>query len=200
MNAMQVVKQRWQKVFGTGTGSDRPIPGDTSHGTILYVEDITVSFDGFRALNKLTLYIDVGELRSPSLPRYSDETITRQPVVDFPFSADERRRGWTRVVGIADEHGVARRERDPPAARAPAWRRHEWATHPQRRFPVHQIVDTELLSLPAIDDRRQAAASGLHGEREVGVRRNGKRIDATLRRPNEGPDGVNLPVGGHERA
>ncbi len=39
------------------------MPGDASHGTILYVEDITVSFDGFEALNNLTLYIDVGELR-----------------------------------------------------------------------------------------------------------------------------------------
>ncbi|MES1263049.1 MAG: hypothetical protein ABUL69_01755, partial [Peristeroidobacter soli] len=63
MNAAQVVKQGWQKVFGAGARSDRPMPGDASHGTILYVEDITVSFDGFRALNNLTLYIDVGELR-----------------------------------------------------------------------------------------------------------------------------------------
>jgi len=36
---------------------------DTSHGPILYLEDITVSFDGFRALNKLSLTIDRGELR-----------------------------------------------------------------------------------------------------------------------------------------
>ena len=36
---------------------------DISHGTILYLEDVTVSFDGFRALNKLSLVIDVGELR-----------------------------------------------------------------------------------------------------------------------------------------
>jgi urea transport system ATP-binding protein len=36
---------------------------DTTHGAILYLEDITVSFDGFRALNKLTLDISVGELR-----------------------------------------------------------------------------------------------------------------------------------------
>jgi urea transport system ATP-binding protein len=63
MNAARVVKQGWQKVFGAGTASDRPMPGDASHGTILYVEDISVSFDGFRALNNLTLYIDVGELR-----------------------------------------------------------------------------------------------------------------------------------------
>ena len=36
---------------------------DISHGPILYLEDITVSFDGFKALNNLTLYIDDGELR-----------------------------------------------------------------------------------------------------------------------------------------
>ena len=36
---------------------------DTSRGIILYLEDITVSFDGFKALNGLTLYIDDGELR-----------------------------------------------------------------------------------------------------------------------------------------
>ena len=32
-------------------------------GTILYIETITASFDGFRALNELTLYIETGELR-----------------------------------------------------------------------------------------------------------------------------------------
>jgi urea transport system ATP-binding protein len=36
---------------------------DISHGNILYLEDITVSFDGFKALNALTLYVEVGELR-----------------------------------------------------------------------------------------------------------------------------------------
>jgi len=36
---------------------------DISHNVILYLEDITVSFDGFKALNKLNLTIDVGELR-----------------------------------------------------------------------------------------------------------------------------------------
>jgi urea transport system ATP-binding protein len=36
---------------------------DTTHGPILYLDEITVSFDGFRALNKLSLTINVGELR-----------------------------------------------------------------------------------------------------------------------------------------
>ncbi len=41
------------------------VPGevDLSHNVILYLEGITVSFDGFRALNKLSLAIDAGELR-----------------------------------------------------------------------------------------------------------------------------------------
>ncbi|TCO76326.1 urea transport system ATP-binding protein [Plasticicumulans lactativorans] len=41
---------------------DRPVP-DVSHGPILYLEGVSVSFDGFRALNELSLYIDDGELR-----------------------------------------------------------------------------------------------------------------------------------------
>ena len=36
---------------------------DTRHGPILYMEDVSVSFDGFKALNNLSLYIDDGELR-----------------------------------------------------------------------------------------------------------------------------------------
>ena len=32
-------------------------------GDILYLEKLTVSFDGFKALNELTLYVDPGELR-----------------------------------------------------------------------------------------------------------------------------------------
>ena len=36
---------------------------DLAHGAILYLEDITVSFDGFKALNNLNLMIETGELR-----------------------------------------------------------------------------------------------------------------------------------------
>jgi len=36
---------------------------DTTHGAILYLDDITVSFDGFKALNALSLSISAGELR-----------------------------------------------------------------------------------------------------------------------------------------
>lgn len=43
----------------------RPKPEelDLSHGAILYLESISVSFDGFKAIDDLNLYIDAGELR-----------------------------------------------------------------------------------------------------------------------------------------
>lgn len=41
---------------------------------ILYLEDITVSFDGFKALNALTFYIDVGELRCVIGPNGAGKT------------------------------------------------------------------------------------------------------------------------------
>jgi urea transport system ATP-binding protein len=53
------------------SGPDAPAYGrvldpekvDTSHGPILYLEGVTVSFDGFKALNALDLMIQRGELR-----------------------------------------------------------------------------------------------------------------------------------------
>ncbi|MBS3969140.1 MAG: urea ABC transporter ATP-binding protein UrtD [Clostridia bacterium] len=66
---MQESQARAQAVGGSGgraTGYAHPLQArvvDISHGRILYLEDVTVSFDGFRALNKLNLDIAPGELR-----------------------------------------------------------------------------------------------------------------------------------------
>ena len=51
---------------GDAVGYSHPVDPDkvdTSHGPILYLDDITVSFDGFKALNALSLTIERGELR-----------------------------------------------------------------------------------------------------------------------------------------
>ncbi len=47
---------------------------DVSHGPIIYLDDITVSFDGFRALNKLTLTVEAGELRCVIGPNGAGKT------------------------------------------------------------------------------------------------------------------------------
>ena len=61
-----------QSIPVTTASGDQPFPGyghvlqpgvDISHKAILYLEDISVSFDGFKALNGLMLTIDSGELR-----------------------------------------------------------------------------------------------------------------------------------------
>ena len=51
---------------GRAAGFSRPVvPGevDVTHGRILYLEDVCVSFDGFKAINNLSLDISPGELR-----------------------------------------------------------------------------------------------------------------------------------------
>jgi urea transport system ATP-binding protein len=47
---------------------------DLSHGVVLYLEDIAVSFDGFKALDGLSLAIDAGELRCVIGPNGAGKT------------------------------------------------------------------------------------------------------------------------------
>ncbi|MGZ5618886.1 MAG: urea ABC transporter ATP-binding protein UrtD [Usitatibacter sp.] len=47
---------------------------DVTHGVVLYLENISVSFDGFRALNALSLAIDSGELRCVIGPNGAGKT------------------------------------------------------------------------------------------------------------------------------
>ena len=66
MNPLEQLRETWRRdqVFDfVQPAPDFSTKVDTSHGPILYVEDVSVSFDGFKALNNLNLYIDDGELR-----------------------------------------------------------------------------------------------------------------------------------------
>lgn len=53
---------RRDRVFNFLVDADELAP-DTSKGYILYIEDLSVSFDGFKAISNLNLYIREGELR-----------------------------------------------------------------------------------------------------------------------------------------
>lgn len=61
---------------------------DTSHGPILYLDGVTVSFDGFKALNDLSLYIDDGELRCIIGPNGAGKT-TMMDVITGKTRPDE---------------------------------------------------------------------------------------------------------------
>ncbi|SPA14410.1 putative Branched-chain amino acid ABC TRANSPORTER, ATP-BINDING component [Cupriavidus taiwanensis] len=74
---MNAAREHGQAESGDATGLGRIVePGtiDVSHGPILYLEDVTVQFDGFRALNKLNLAIDHGELRCVIGPNGAGKT------------------------------------------------------------------------------------------------------------------------------
>ena len=47
---------------------------DTTHDVMLYLEGITVSFDGFKALDRLTFHVGVGELRCVIGPNGAGKT------------------------------------------------------------------------------------------------------------------------------
>ena len=56
------------------SGADAGGRARPSHGVVLYLEDVTVSFDGFKALNALSLAIDAGELRCVIGPNGAGKT------------------------------------------------------------------------------------------------------------------------------
>ena len=87
------------------------VPGavDVTHGTILYLEDVTVSFDGFRALNKLTLYVDDGELRCIIGPNGAGKT-TMMDVITGKTRPDSGTVSFGSTLDLTkmSEHQIAR--------------------------------------------------------------------------------------------
>lgn len=71
-----------------GYGRMLPQGVDLSHGVALYLDDISVSFDGFKALNKLSLNIGVGELRCIIGPNGAGKT-TMMDVITGKTRPDE---------------------------------------------------------------------------------------------------------------
>ena len=87
------------------------IPGavDVSHRTILYLEDVTVSFDGFKALNNLSLYIDDGELRCIIGPNGAGKT-TLMDVITGKTRPDTGSVFFGQTLDLTEmsEHQIAR--------------------------------------------------------------------------------------------
>ncbi len=63
---------------------------DLTHGRILYLEDVSVSFDGFKAINKLSLDIAPGELRCIIGPNGAGKT-TLMDIITGKTRPDEGR-------------------------------------------------------------------------------------------------------------
>jgi urea transport system ATP-binding protein len=81
---------------------------DTAHGAVLYLEDISVSFDGFRALNQLSLSIDAGELRCIIGPNGAGKT-TMMDVITGKTRPDAGRAHFGSTIDLLrlHEHDIA---------------------------------------------------------------------------------------------
>jgi urea transport system ATP-binding protein len=134
---------------------------DTSHGPILYLEDITVSFDGFRALNKLTLTIDHGELRCVIGPNGAGKT-TMMDVITGKTKPDQGTAFFGQTIDLLrlDEtdivnKGIGRKFQKPTV------------------FEAHSVRSNLELSLPG----RRALFSCLFGRLSA---EQSDRLDAVL--------------------
>lgn len=85
MSIIQSLSQR-ERVFDFMVPDRSPV--DVRHGPILYLEDISVSFDGFKAINDLNLTIDDGELRCIIGPNGAGKT-TMMDIITGKTRPDE---------------------------------------------------------------------------------------------------------------
>jgi urea transport system ATP-binding protein len=84
-------------------------PVDATHGILLYLEDVTVSFDGFKAIDNLSLYIGDGELRCIIGPNGAGKT-TMMDIITGKTKPDAGRVFFGQTIDLLklDEPTIAR--------------------------------------------------------------------------------------------
>jgi urea transport system ATP-binding protein len=140
-----------------------PLPGGIAppHEWILYLDKITVSFDGFRALDNLSLYIERGELRCVIGPNGAGKT-TMMDVITGKTRPDDGQAFFAGSIDLLahDEPEIARwigRKFQKPTV-----------------FVNHTVLDN--LELAGLGDKRVGPALVARTTAE-----DRDRIDATLR-------------------
>ncbi len=90
MAALEAGKNNTESGGRNASNSRVATPGevDVTHGRILYLEDVSVSFDGFKAINKLSLDIAPGELRCIIGPNGAGKT-TMMDIITGKTRPDE---------------------------------------------------------------------------------------------------------------
>ncbi|MBK9130661.1 MAG: urea ABC transporter ATP-binding protein UrtD [Gammaproteobacteria bacterium] len=110
---------------------------DTSHGPILYLENVSVSFDGFKALNELTLYVDDGELRCIIGPNGAGKT-TMMDVITGKTRPDSGTVFFGQTLDLT-------RMSEPDIASAGIGRKFQKPTI----FPAHTVFENLELAMQA---------------------------------------------------
>jgi urea transport system ATP-binding protein len=110
---------------------------DVSHGPILYLEELNVSFDGFKAINDLTLYIDAGELRCIIGPNGAGKT-TMMDIITGKTQPDSGKAFFGQRIDLL-------RLSEPQIATAGIGRKFQKPTV----FEFHPVIDNLELALRA---------------------------------------------------
>ncbi|MBU6490165.1 MAG: urea ABC transporter ATP-binding protein UrtD [Burkholderiales bacterium] len=142
---------------------------DITHGTILYLEDVTISFDGFRALNGLSLTLDAGELRCVIGPNGAGKT-TMMDVITGRTRPDSGRAflGQTLDLTRMDEPTIARagigRKFQKPTVfeQHPVWENLELAMKTDKRW--HASLRARLTAAALCRIEETLAMIGLERE------------------------------------
>jgi urea transport system ATP-binding protein len=169
---------------GSVMGTDHVEAGpDESHGVILYLEDITVSFDGFRALNALTLYVGAGELLCIIGPNGAGKT-TMMDVITGKTRPDTGSAWFGQTIDLLSLHepeiaqaGIGRKFQKPTvfeqhtvfenlelalAGDRGVWRMLRARLRPEQRDHLDRIL--QLTGLTA--QREYLAGSLSHGQKQ----------------------------------
>jgi len=131
------------------------------HGSIIYVEGVTVSFDGFKALNNLNFIMDYGELRVVIGPNGAGKT-TLLDVITGKVQPDKGRVVFgdhTNLKGLSEDRithlGIGRKFQTPAV------------------FSNHTVFENLMLSLPQAKGVFSALFASLS-------QKNRETIEATL--------------------
>lgn len=156
---------------------------DKAEGSLLYLDDVSVSFDGFRAINRLSLVLEPGEMRAIIGPNGAGKTTmmdiitgkTRPDTGDVLFdgSVDLTRLDEAAIANL----GIGRKFQKPTVfeshsvedniALALKSRRGAFAALFHRRSAAEQERIDGLLSTIRLSDKRHLVAARLsHGQKQ----------------------------------
>jgi urea transport system ATP-binding protein len=165
------------------TGDPLTSGPDASHGIILYLEGITVSFDGFKALNDLTLYIQTGELRCIIGPNGAGKT-TMMDVITGKTRPDEGSAWFGQTIDLLArtepeiaQVGIGRKFQKPTVFErhtvfenlelAMSGAKSVWVALFARLTAQQRERIDEVLEIIQLTDRRQELAGTLsHGQKQ----------------------------------
>jgi urea transport system ATP-binding protein len=172
-----------QKILDVAGPRTRAQASSLRSGKILYLENLTVSFDGFKALDSLTFYMDPGELRCVIGPNGAGKT-TMMDVITGKTRPDHGSAWFGRSVDLLTlsepqiaQAGIGRKFQKPSVFESLtvfenlelslAGDKSFWKTLLARLTPDQRIRIDEVLAVIGLGFERRALAGTLsHGQKQ----------------------------------